>query len=68
MNIVIAISIGVGVYSLFALARRSDTSIGQRVRDSDWWAWRDAMNDAEDRVEQLRKCEPLRYMKGPTND
>lgn len=67
MNIIIAISIGIGVYGLFALARRSDTSIGQRVRDSDWLAWRDAMDDAEARVEQLRKCEPPRYLKGPTN-
>jgi hypothetical protein len=43
-----------------AIARRPGScgTIGRKIRQSDWLAWRDAMNEKEQELEQLRKLEP----------
>jgi hypothetical protein len=33
-------------------------SLGNRIRNSDWWAWRDAMNDKQRELDELRAAEP----------
>lgn len=35
--------------------------LGQAVRNSDWNAWRMAMDDKERELEELRRVEPQRY-------
>lgn len=35
--------------------------VGRRIRDSDWQAWRMAMDDAERKLRELRAAEPRRF-------
>lgn len=46
--------------AFLAFARRPGScgAIGRKIRQSDWLAWRDAMNEKEQELEQLRKLEP----------
>lgn len=57
----IAAFITAAVLSVFvAIARKPGKcgAIGRTIRRSDWLAWRDAMNEKEQELEQLRKLEP----------
>lgn len=40
------------------LRRGNGGEFGRRVRRSDWLAWKDAMNEKQQELEDLKKVEP----------
>lgn len=48
------------LYSALLFLRRPGKggTVGQHIRRSDWLAWRDAMTEKENELNQLRKAEP----------
>ena len=52
-----------GCIAFFAFARKSGGRLGQAIRESDWQAWRYAVDEKEAELRALRAAEPRR---GPT--
>lgn len=51
---------GILIYGLLYLLTKSNTRLGQTLRDSDHQAWRDAVEDKESELAELRQAEPHR--------
>lgn len=51
---------GASLWIFLAVARRPGRlgALGRKIRASDWDAWRDAVEEKEQELTQLRKAEP----------
>lgn len=51
---------GAGLWIFLSIARRPGRcgTLGRKIRESDWQAWRDAVDEKERELMQLKRMEP----------